>query len=194
MPGAEHRARQQFIPLERIGVRGTARQPQEKRGNGQAAHPEIHYGGTPIVTVRLVNGVPQDIPHLFVDNRGGQTRWWIEREPIESWQKWVQAVKESSDERFRDISPDTIPSSVVHTYADIPQSVRRNQPAYEHREWVTFSYSLSPNKQGEIYEHTFLNTPPVSAEEPTTFSQWVTVRRHEEVEQIHTTQPTDQQE
>src|SRR2546421_4535495 len=79
--------------------------------NGQPRNEqEIQYNGTPTVTVRLVNGIQQDVPHLYVDSRAGQNRWWVERESIESWQEQVRAAKERGDERYRDISPDDIPS------------------------------------------------------------------------------------
>src|SRR6266567_4587379 len=66
----------------------------------QPENPEIHYEGTPTVTVRLVNGVQQDIAHLYVDSRGDQTRWWVERESIESWQERIRAAQENGDERY----------------------------------------------------------------------------------------------
>src|SRR5437763_16752947 len=106
----------------------------------QSAKPEVHYSGTPTVTVRLVNGIQQDVPHLHVDSRGGQTRWWVERESIESWQERVRAAKESGDARYRDISPDDIPSSITHNYPDIPSRVLQRHPEYTKREWVTLSY------------------------------------------------------
>lgn len=154
--------------------------------------PEIHYEGTPIVTVRLVKGVQQDIPHLYVDSRGGQTRWWVERESIESWQERVREAKESGDERYRDTSIDDIPSSIVHNYPNIPLSVLQNHPGYQNREWVTLSYSLSPNEEGKIYEHTFLNTQPDSEDETTMLSGWVKVDTREEIPQEIV--PTDQTE
>src|SRR5437899_2542345 len=85
--------------IERQGEAGTP-----LRGE-QPETPEIHYEGTPTVTVRLVNGIQQDVPHLYVDSRGGQTRWWVERESIESWQERVRVAQESEDERYTDISP-----------------------------------------------------------------------------------------
>src|SRR5204863_9808382 len=112
---------------------------------------------------------------LYVDSRGGQTRWWVERESIESWQERMRATKESGDERYRDISPDNIPSSITHNYPDIPPSVLQRHPAYANREWVTFSYSLSPRQNGEIDEHTFLNTPASPEDETTIFSRSVKV-------------------
>ena len=145
--------------------------PDGQRRNEQ----EVQYEGTPTVTVRLVNGVQQDVPHLYVDSRGGQTRWWVERESIESWQERVRAAKERGDERYKDISPDDIPSSITHNYPDIPSSVMQRHPEYANREWVTLSYSLSPNQEDEIHEHTFLNTPASSEDETTIFSRRVKV-------------------
>jgi hypothetical protein len=183
MPGAEYRAEQprqfgrpNFQQLEPGGIAKPG--SGERRGNGQLGNPEIHYGGTPIVTVRLVNGVLQDIPHLYVDSRGGETRWWVERESIESWQTRVQSAKESGDNRFTDISPVRLPSSVVHTYPEIPASVLEKQPAYRDREWITLSYSLTPSQEGEIEVHTFLNTPPVPEDQTTSFRR---ILRVEEV-------------
>jgi len=146
-------------------------------------NPEIHYEGTPTVTVRLVNGVQQDIPHLYVDSRGGQTRWWVERESVERWQERIRIAKESGDKRYTDVSSDSIPSSVVHTYPNIPPSVLQSNPAYENREWVTFSYSLSPNEQGEIFEQTFLNSSVAPGDETTTLSGWIKVDTREEISQ-----------
>src|SRR6266480_5803976 len=85
---------------DQIGNGGVGISPNGERRET----PEIHYDGTPTVTVRLVNGIQQDVPHLYVDSRGGQTRGWVERESIESWQERVRAAKESGDERYRDIS------------------------------------------------------------------------------------------
>ncbi len=175
--------------------------PDDRTGQGDAGAPlseeqpeppEIHYEGTPTVTVRLVNGVQQDVPHLYVDSRGGQTRWWVERESIENWQERIRAAKESGDERYKDISPDRIPSSVVHNYPTIPQSILTNHPEYTNREWVTLSYSLTPNQDGEIDEHTFLNTPASSEEEPISFTTSVKVGTWREIPQE--TVPTDQAE
>src|SRR6266704_747790 len=159
--------------------------------NGQPRNEqEIQYDGIPTVTVRLVNGVQQDIPHLYVDSRGGQTRWWVERESIESWQERVRAAKERGDERYRDISPDDIPSSITHNYPDIPSRVIQRHPEYTNREWVTLSYSLSPNQEDEIHERTFLNTPSSSEDETTISSRRLKVetRReeaHPEIESNH---------
>jgi hypothetical protein len=152
-------------------------------GGNEREQPEIHYGGMPIVTVRLVNGVPQDVPHLYVDSRGGQTRWWVEREPIASWQERVQAAKERGDKRYRDISPNDIPSSIMHNYPNIPPRVLQRHPEYEDREWVTHAYSLSPNREGEIVEQTFLNTSASPEDDTTIFSRWVKVDTRIEVEQ-----------
>jgi len=130
---------------------------------------EIHYDGIPTVTVRLVNGVQQDVPHLYVDSRGGQTRWWVERESVAEWQERVRTAKESGDERYMDISSDRIPSSITHNYPNIPPRVLQRHPEYTNREWVTHTYSLSPKTEGEISEHTFLNTLPSLEEETTIF-------------------------
>jgi hypothetical protein len=156
--------------------------PGGQRRNEQ----EIQYDGTPTVTVRLVNGIQQDVPHLYVDSRGGQTRWWVERESIESWQERVRAAKESGDERYRDISPDDIPSSITHNFPNIPPRVLQNQPEYTNREWVTLSYSLTPNDEGEMGEHTFLNSPASSEEGTTIFSRKVKIDVRREVQEIET--------
>jgi hypothetical protein len=167
--------------------------PSDRTSQGEAGKslsreypekPEIHYDGTPAVTVRLVNGVQQDIPHLYVDSRGGQTRWWVERESIASWQERVRAAKENGNKRYKEILPDRIPSSITHNYPNIPPSVLQNHPEYANREWVTLSYSLSPNKEGEIDEHTFLNTPASSKEETTIFSRSVKVDTRGEIQQL----------
>ncbi len=188
MPGAEQRPGQvrpigrpnfqQFEP----GAAPGAGSADALRSGEQFGKPEIHYGGTPIVTVRVVNGVQQDIPHLHIDSRGGQTRWWIEREPIESWQERVRAAQESGDKRYEGISPDRLPSSICHTYPNIPSTILERQPAYRDREWVTLSYSLTPtqeqgrvalarNQEGEVTAetYTFLNTAAIAEDEITSF-------------------------
>ena len=164
--------------------------PDGQRRNEQ----EIQYGGTPTVTVRLVNGVQQDVPHLYVDSRGGQTRWWVERESIESWQERVRAAKESGDERYRDISHNDIPSSITHNYPDIPSSIIQRHPEYANREWVTLSYSLTPNEEGEIVEHTFLNAPASSEEGTTIFSRRVKVETRREEAQLETESKHEEEE
>jgi hypothetical protein len=165
--------------LKGRGLQGSAGAPLSgERGE----KPEIHIGGTPIVTVRLVNGVQQDIPHLFVDNRGGQTHWWVERESIESWQERVRVAQESGDKRYEGVSVDRLPSSVTHNYPNIPSSILESQPEYANREWITLSYSLTPTQeegrvaltpnQGDevvVDEYTFLNTAAVSKDETTSF-------------------------
>jgi len=138
-------------------------------GGNEREQAEIHYDGTPTVTVRLVNGVQQDVPHLYVDSRGGQTRWWVERESVAEWQERVRAAKERGDERYKDISSDRIPSSITHNYPEIPPHVLQRHPEHTNREWVTHTHSLSPKTEGEIYEHTFLNTPPSPEDETTIF-------------------------
>ena len=169
--------------------------PGYKLPNGQQRNEqEIQYNGTPTVTVRLVNGIQQDVPHLYVDSKGGQTRWWVERESIESWQERIQAAKESGDERYRDISPDDIPSSITHNYPDIPSSVLQRHPEYANREWVTLSYSLAPNQEGEIHEHTFLNTPASSEEETTIFSRRLKVETRREEAQSETESKHEEEE
>ncbi len=154
---------------QQFGERSGSGEAREPRSGEQPVKPEIHFDGTPTVTVRLVNGVQQDVPHLYVDSRGGQTRWWVEREPVASWQERVRAARESGDERYKDISADRIPSSVTHNFPNIPPNILRSRPTYADREWVTHSYSLSPRQKGEIYEHTYLHTPPSPEDETTSF-------------------------
>ena len=180
-------APQEYRAAFKAGLPGAAGGNGERRQSGQLGNPEIHYDGTPIVTVRLVNGLQQDVPHLYVDSRGGQTRWWVERESRESWQERVRALQESGDERYKDVSPDRLPSSVTHNYPSIPASVLERQPEYRNREWITLSYSLTPaqeeqgrvaltpNQEGEVVteEHTFLNTPRATDDETTSFRRSV---------------------
>jgi hypothetical protein len=183
----EYRPQEFLVPPDDRTSQGDAGAPLSGE---QLETPEIHYEGTPTVTVRLVNGVQQDIPHLYVDSRGGQTRWWVERESIESWQERVRAAQESGDERYKDISPDRLPSSVVHNYPNIPPSILANSPEYTNREWVTLSYSLTPIEEGVIVEHTFLNTPASQEDETTSFTRSVKVGTWREIPQE--TVPTDQ--
>jgi hypothetical protein len=167
---------------------GRAFQGREGMPLSAAAREElkIHYGGAPIVTIRLVNGVQQDIPHLHIDSRGGQTRWWVVRESIEIWQQRVQTAKQSGDPRYKDIDTARLPSSICHTYPNVPADVLERQPEHRDREWITLSYSLTPteeegrvtlahNQEGKVIaeEYTFLNTPAASADEPTIFRRSV---------------------
>src|SRR5215467_9932590 len=87
------------------GVRWNAGEPPGSiLPNGQPRkEQEIQYNGTPTVTVRLTTGVQQDVFFLNVDSRGGQLRWWVERESIASWQERVRAAKERGDERYQDM-------------------------------------------------------------------------------------------
>ena len=77
--------------------------------------PEIHYSGTPVAKPELVNGKPASVTHLYMDRRGGQFRWWTERESLTGWSERVEKAREREDNRYKNASADHIPSTVAHT-------------------------------------------------------------------------------
>jgi len=108
------------------GIEGGYR-PRNKEAAFQAGSPqgarrellEVHYDGAPTVIVFIgVDGRKKDVPHLHIDQRGGQTRWWVERESIAAWQQRVHDAHEKGEYRFRDIPDDDTPSRVTHSYQD----------------------------------------------------------------------------
>jgi hypothetical protein len=124
---------------------------------------EVHYGGMPTEEVRLRNGKPIDIAHLYTGHRqDGQSYWWTERQSHKSWLNEVRDAHKRGDQKYERIPEDAIPSTITHTSSTVYRS--EGAPIYNYQDWIHIHYTTYSNDGPGRPTISILNSPDAESD------------------------------